>query len=202
LTAPTRALADAVAEEWRAQAENIVPDTMPLTKALNTALDRVAANRDAVIDDLAKFARDDLLCYRAAGPSELVRRQSAVWDSWLDWAAERFGARLLVFTGMTHVDQPAEALARIRAAIAAHDEFRLTALHTGITITGSAVLGLALAAQALTADEALAAAQIDEDYQAERWGRDGEAETVRTRRRDELRASRRFIDLLAEAHST
>lgn len=196
LAAPTRALADAVADEWRAQTEHIVPDTMPLTKALNTALDRVAANRDAVIDDLAKYTGDDLLCYRAASPAELVRRQSAAWNPWLDWAAERYEARLLVVTGIVHVDQPAEALARLRAAIAAHDEYRLTALHTGITLSGSAVLGLAFAARALTADETLDASQVDETFQAEQWGRDAEAESVRTRRLDELRAARRFIDLL------
>lgn len=196
LNAPIQALANAVADEWRAQTEFIVPDTMPLTKALNTALDRVAANRGAVIDDLAKYATDDLLCYRAAHPEELVRRQSAVWDPWLDWAAERFGARLTVVVGVIHVDQPTEALARLRAAIAAHDEFRLTALHTAVTLTGSAVLGLAFAAKALTAEETLAAAHIDETYQAELWGRDVEAETVRKRRLDELRAARRFLDAL------
>ncbi len=196
LNAPIQALANAVADEWRAQTEFIVPDTMPLTKALNTALDRVAANRGAVIDDLAKYATDDLLCYRAAHPEELVRRQSAVWDPWLDWAAERFGARLTVVVGVIHVEQPTEVLARLRAAIAAHDEFCLTALHTAVTLTGSAVLGLAFAAKALTAEETLAAAHIDETYQAGLWGRDVEAETVRQRRLDELRAARRFLDAL------
>ncbi|MCE9523393.1 MAG: ATPase, partial [Alphaproteobacteria bacterium] len=127
LTAPTRTLAEAVADEWRAQTEHIVPDTMPLTKALNTALDRVAANRGAVIADLSKYATNDLLCYRAAHPAELVRRQSAAWDPWLEWAAERFGARLEVVTGVVHIDQPPEALARLTTAIAAHDEFHLTA---------------------------------------------------------------------------
>ena len=198
LTAPTRALADAIAEEWRAQTEHIVPDTMPLTKALNTALDRVAANRDAVIDDLAKYATDDLLCYRAAHPAELVRRQSQAWDAWLDWAAERFGARLRVVTGVIHIDQPPEALVRLSTAIATHDEFHLTALHTGITITGSAVLGLAFVAKAITPDEAFAAAHLDDAFQAELWGRDAEAELVRTRRLEELRAARRFIDALAD----
>jgi len=196
LNAPARALADAVADEWRAQTEHIVPDTMKLTKALNTALDRVVASRDAVIDDLAKYATNDLLCYRASHPAELVRRQSAAWDAWLEWAAERFGARLLVVAGVVHIDQSPDALARLRAAIATHDEFHLTALHTGVTITGSAVLGLAFAAKAITPDEALAAAHLDETFQAELWGRDAEAEIVRTRRLQELRAARRFIDCL------
>src|SRR5262245_17670036 len=154
LVAPTRALAEAIAAEWRGQGDTLAPDTMPLTKALNTALDRIAANRDAIIDDLAKYATSDLLCYRADAPVELVRRQSAAWDPWLDWAAERFGARLAVASGVTHVAQPDNAHARLKEAVAAHDNHHLVALHAGVTITGSAVLGLAFAAKALTAEAA------------------------------------------------
>jgi len=197
--APTRALADAIAEEWRAQDADIVPDTMPLTKALNTALDRVASHRAEIIEDLAKYAGSDLLCYRAAEPVELVRRQRGTWDPWLAWAAERFGARLATATGVAHIVQSPEALARLKAAMAAQDDAHLVALHAGVTITGSGVLGLAFATRALSPDEAFAAAHIDEDYQAELWGRDAEAERARARRHDELRAARRFIDLLAPA---
>jgi len=196
LLSPTRALAEAIAQEWRGQGERIVPATMPLAKSLNTGIDRVASSRDAIIDDLAKFADSDLLCYRTADPEELVQRQSAAWDPWLAWSEQRYGARLKVVTGMTHIDQPPDALDRLRRAIAAHDDHRLVALHPGVTITGSAILGLALVAKAMTADEAFAAAQVDEEYQAERWGRDAEAESVRARRLNDLRAARRFIDLL------
>jgi chaperone required for assembly of F1-ATPase len=199
--APTRALGEAIAEEWRAQKEDIVPDTMPLTKALNTTLDRVASHRAEIVDDLAKYAGTDLLCYRAAEPVELVRRQREMWDPWLAWAAERFGARLVVATGVTHVTQASDVLARLREAMAAQDDHHLVALHTSITITGSAVLGLALATRALAPDKAFAAAHVDEDYQAELWGRDAEAERARARRRDELRAARRFIDLVALANA-
>src|SRR5262249_50541138 len=150
LAAPTRALGEAIAAEWGAQGDTIVPDTMPLTKALNTALDRIAPHRAAVIDELAKYANSDLLCYRASSPDELVQRQSASWDPWLAWAEKRFGAKLTVVSGISHVEQPADALDRLRQAIAAHDEHRLVALHSGVTITGSAILGLAFAAKALT----------------------------------------------------
>jgi len=194
--ASTRALADVIAEEWREQGERIVPDSMPLTKALNTMIDRIAPHRDAIVDDLAKYAGSDLLCYRAGEPAELVRRQSAAWDPWLAWARDHHRAQLCVTTGMAPIQQPAMALERLRAAIASHDDDHLTALHPAVTITGSAVLGLAFVARALDAEEAFAAAQIDEDYQAERWGRDAEADAVRARRLAELRAARRFIDLL------
>jgi chaperone required for assembly of F1-ATPase len=197
LLAPTRALAEAIAEEWRAQADVVAPDTMPLTKALNTALDRIGTHRNAVVDALAKYAETDLICYRATHPEELVRRQAAAWDPWLDWAADRFGARLAETAGVTHVAQEPEALARLRAAVAAHDEHGLMVLHAGITITGSAVLGLAFAARAIGADQAFALSQVDEIFQVEHWGRDAEAEDVRARRLAELKTAERYLNLVA-----
>jgi chaperone required for assembly of F1-ATPase len=202
LLAPTRGLAEAIADEWRAQGETIVPDTMPLTKLLNTALDRIPLHRGAVVDDLANYAGADLLCYRAESPAELARRQAAAWDPWLDWAAERFGARLTVTTGVAHVAQPDQALARLRQAITAIDSHRLVALHAAVTITGSAVLGLAFAARVLEAEAAFAAAHIDHAYQADLWGRDAEAESIRARRLDDLRAAQRYLVLLPHADAT
>jgi len=196
LLAPTRALSEAIAAEWRGQGETLKPDAMPLTKALNTALDRVAVSRAAIVDDLASYTGSDLLCYRAEAPAELVRRQSASWDRWLDWAGERFGVRLAVTTGVTHIAQSGDVLARLRAAIEAHDDHRLLPLHAGITITGSAVLGLAFAAGAVSAADALAAAEVDAAYQAEFWGRDSEAEKARANRLAELKTAETYLRLL------
>ncbi len=196
MLAPTRALADAIAAEWRGQGETLAPQAMVLTKALNTALDRIAANRAAIVDELAKYAGTDLLCYRAESPAGLVQRQREAWDRWLGWADERFGARLAVTTGVGHIAQDAEALARLSASIDAHDTHRLVVLHTGVTITGSAVLGLAFVAGALSADDALAAAEVDAAYQAELWGLDAEAEKARAHRLADLRASEAYLKLL------
>jgi chaperone required for assembly of F1-ATPase len=196
MLAPTRALGDAIAAEWRGQGEMLLPETMPLTKSLNTALDRVAVNRAAIIDDLAKYAGSDLLCYRAEAPAELARRQRQAWDPWLAWAAERLGVRLVVTTGLTHIAQSGDALARVRAAIEAHDVHRLVVVHSGVTITGSAVLGLAFAAGAIGAEEALGAAEVDVLYQAELWGGDAEAEKARAHRLADLKAAEAYLKLL------
>jgi len=198
LRAPARALAEGIAGEWRGQGETLAPETMPLTKSLNTALDRIAANRAAIVDDLAKYAASDLLCYRADAPQELVRRQTQMWDPWLEWAAERFGARLTPTAGVTPIAQTDEALTRLKSAVDAHDNHHLVALHAGVTITGSAILGLAFAAKALTAEQAFAAAQVDETYQAELWGSDAEAEKARTNRLADLKAAEAYLKLLAE----
>lgn len=199
LRAPTHKLADAIAAEWRGQGETLAPDTMPLTKSLNTALDRITANRAAIVDDLAKYAASDLLCYRADAPQELVRRQTQAWDPWLEWAAERFGARLASTTGVAPIAQTGESLARLRSAVDAHDNHQLVALHAGVTITGSAILGLAFAARALTAEQVFASAQVDETYQAEHWGTDAEAEKARSNRLADLKAAEEYLKLIGEA---
>jgi chaperone required for assembly of F1-ATPase len=193
---PTEALAEAVAAEWRAQVDEIVPDTMPLTRYANTVIDRVTVRHAIIAAELAKFAAHDLLCYREDVTTELMQRQAAEWDPWLAWAADRYGVALEVARGLTPIEQPADSLERLAKAIAAHDAHRLAVLHTGITITGSAVLGLAFVARALDAAKAFAAARVDETYQAERWGRDDEAVARDARRLADLQAAERYLTLL------
>jgi chaperone required for assembly of F1-ATPase len=185
LVLPTRALAEAIAAEWRA-----VPDKaeinvthLPLTRLATTGLDRVTVQRERVIEDTAKYAGSDLLCYRATDPSSLVERQRKTWQPLLDWAAMRYGARLVVAEGMTFVAQPSDAVARLREAVAAHGDLALSALYNLTHISGSLVI-------------AFAAAQLDELYQIERWGED----PIATHRHDSIRhdidAGARFLALL------
>ncbi|HEY0281397.1 MAG TPA: ATP12 family protein, partial [Rhizomicrobium sp.] len=192
LALPTRALAEAVAEEWRGQGELVVPTTMWLTKLANTAIDRVMGQEEHVIAQVLAYA-NDLLCYRAQAPAGLVARQNEDWDPLLEWAAERHGARLLVRAGISHIAQPEEAVAALRRALAEHDPFVLTALHAAATICGSLVLALALADGRLDAEEAFALSRLDERYQAERWGVDEEAEMRARVLAAELAAAARFM---------
>ena len=192
LVLPTRVLADAVAEEWRGQGEKIDPTSMPLTKLANTAIDRVAGREDSVIGQILAYA-NDLLCYRAETPADLVARQNEGWNPLLDWAAERTGARLLTRVGITHIAQPEEALAAFGRALAAYDPFVLTAVHSAATICGSLVLALALADGRLDTEEAFALSHLDERYQAEKWGTDGEAEKRARALAAELDAAARFM---------
>ena len=197
LVLPTQALAEAVAKEWRGQSEDIVPAEMPLTKLANTAIDGVAPRREEVIAEIAAFARHDHLCYRTDTPAELVRRQNEAWDPLLDWLAERYGAPLVTAHGITSIAQPEASLAALRAAVEAFDSFALAALHVTASICGSLVLGLAVADRRLTASEAFAASQIDERYQAEKWGLDAEAQARASRLETELKAAERFHQLLS-----
>ncbi|WP_132255098.1 ATP12 family chaperone protein [Methylobacterium segetis] len=196
LSVPSRDLAEAIAAEWQAQDEIIDPARMPVTRLVNTAIDGVAPRRDAVIDDLAAYAGTDLLAYRAESPERLVAAQGAAWDPVLDWAREALGARLILSEGVMHVTQPEETVAALRGAIqAARGPFRLAALHTMTTLTGSLLLALAVLNGRLTPEEAWAAAHVDESYQASVWGRDAEAEARLSARRAEFDAAARVAAL-------
>jgi chaperone required for assembly of F1-ATPase len=189
LALPSRSLAEAVAGEWRNQGATINPATMPLTRIVNSAIEGVADTMAEVAADVVAFAGRDFLCYRAAGPAALVARQSAAWDPVVQWAASELGARLVLAEGVMPVEQPKASLDHVAAAIQSLDAFKLAALHVVTTLTGSALLALAILKGRLTPAEGWAAAHVDEDYQIEQWGRDEEAEERRAHRWQEFQAA-------------
>ena len=195
LIVPTEAMAQAIAVEWDAQTGTLRPETMPLTRMANSAIDKVAVLQPQVVAEVAGFGGSDLLCYRADAPEDLVARQARGWDPVLDWAADHLQAPLLRTAGVMHVAQPEASLATLTAHVAAHDPFRLTALHDLVAITGSLVLGLAIARGHLTPEAAWTLARIDEDFQAEQWGVDEEAAEQAALRRQALLDSARFLGL-------
>ena len=195
LVLPTRALAEAVAEEWRAQGERIDPETMPLTKLANSVIDGVHGNEAAVIDDIVAHDASDLLCYRADGPHGLVAAQQAEWNPVLDWAKEVLDAPFALSEGVVHVTQPQASLDRIKKRLLKFDAFSLAALHVMTGLTGSALLALAVALQHLTPEEAWAAAHVDEDWQIGQWGEDAEAAMRRAHRRRDFDAAARVLEL-------
>jgi len=190
LAAASRALMLEVAAEWDRQRETIDPAHMPLTRLMNSAIDGVARTMDETRADILRYAGSDLLCYRAEAPETLVQRQAHAFDPVLRWASERLGARLNVTAGIVHVAQPPEALSNIGAALAAYDDpVALAALSAMTTLTGSALLALAVAQAFLQPEDAWRAAHIDEDFEIERWGEDAEAMARRAARLREFEAA-------------
>ncbi|MBB2683047.1 ATP12 family chaperone protein [Rhizobium sophoriradicis] len=190
LAVPTEALAQLVAAEWQAQGQEIDPVTMPVTRLVNTALDGVATNAQAIFEDILRFSSSDLLCYRADGPELLVERQRERWDPVIDWAANDLGARFILIEGVMHHEQPREATAAFAITLARHQSpMALAALHTITTLTGSAILALAFAERRLTVEEVWSLAHLDEDWTIEHWGRDEDAEERRAKRFVEFKAA-------------
>ena len=196
LILPTENLAAAIAAEWRGQGDAIVATSMPLLRLANSVIDGVTAKRDEVLDAVMRFAENDLLCYRAHQPPELVARQSAGWDRWLDWARRRHGANMTIAEGFNHVDQTPDALMALRQAAAELDPFALGALHVIASITGSLVLALAVADGAASGAQIFALSRIDEAYQSEKWGEDAEAAKRATALAHELDKA---VELMAAA---
>jgi chaperone required for assembly of F1-ATPase len=200
LAVPTRALAEALAVEWREQGELIEPDTMPLTRLANSAIDGVVRHREATIAEVAKFAETDLVCYRASDPDALVTAQAEAWDPILAFARERLGATFICATGIVYVEQPVAARLAVLDAVTAlaggpSGTLRLAALSVMTSLTGSVLIALALAYEVMSAEAAWAAAHVDEAYQARFWGSDFEADARRERRWSEMAAASRFYVL-------
>jgi chaperone required for assembly of F1-ATPase len=188
LAAPTRDIAEAIAAEWDAQKEIIDPTTMPLTRLANTVIDAVANRVEAVADDVAKYFHSDMLFYRAGHPVALVAREAAHWDPVLFWAADTLGAHFILTEGIVHVRQPDQAVTAARAALPA-DPWSIAALHVVTTLTGSALLALALMRGLLDEDQAWAAAHVDEDWNSEQWGVDEEVAARRSARLMDFKAA-------------
>lgn len=194
--APTRAAAEAAAAEWDAQEENVDPLSMPVTRAVNVALDRVIPERAAVAEIVAAYGGTDLLCYRAEWPEQLAARQAQGWDPLLDWAEARYAAPLVRVAGVMHAAQPAPSVAALTQAVAAVDPFELTVLHEFTALSGSLVIGLALLEGRLAGEAAWGLSRIDEDFQIEQWGEDEEAAALAARRRADFLQAERFLALL------
>ena len=193
LGAPKRVVAQALAAEWDAQRDVIDPAKMPLTRLANTIIDGVTDAPSAVAAEVERYLACDLVFYRAPGPAGLVTRQAKSWDPVLAWARESLGARFVLTEGIAFVAQPAQALAAASSAIPT-DPWRLGAVHTVTTLTGSALIAIALAHGALSVDAAWAAAHVDEDWNMEFWGRDELALERRSARFAEMQAAATVLE--------
>jgi len=196
LVVPTQALAAAIAAEWNAVEESIDPQGMPLTGLANAAIDRVAPDRHAFAQGLARYAEADLTCYRVEGPREQAARQEQSWDKLLAWARRRYDVDFATTFGLVHVAQPPATVERLNHAVAALDAFRLAGLSPLVTIGGSLVAALAILEKAIAPEAAWDSVSADERWQLERWGADREAEAALESRRRDFLAGARFLDLL------
>lgn len=189
LRLPTETLAEAVAGEWRAQEDEVDPSSMPMTRLVNTALDRVAPRKDEVVAELLAYAHTDLVCYRADEPAELVAEQANIWQPYLDWLAKTIGVELKVTSGIVPLTQDESAINRLRQEIGVFDAFTLTAFHAFVAGFGSIVVALALVRGFKDFETCWQASLLDESHQEALWGLDAEVEDKRNRLKAEMQAS-------------
>jgi chaperone required for assembly of F1-ATPase len=198
LILPHPALAEAIADEWRQaglDGADIKPDDLPLTRLATTAIDRIPTHRPELINQLAAYGANDMLCYRAETPPTLVDREDAAWDPWLAWAAQIYGVRLTIGTGITPITQPPEATEIFAAALGLCTDAELAALGVAVPAMGSLILGLALAAGEISPQTACELATLEETFQIERWGTDDLSESRRLAILTDLQLCARFLSL-------
>ena len=198
LTLPSRALAEAMAAEWRGQGEELRLDDLPLTRLASTAIDLVMPRRPEVVAEVARYAGTDLVCYRAGHPPELAARQHEAWQPLIDWATLRYDAPLEVTAGIVPIAQAPTSLRALTAAVEAYAPLELAALHMATAACGSLVVALALLEGRLDVDDAFAAAQLDETFEIEQWGEDAEQMQRRAALKDDMALAHRFVALLRQ----
>ncbi len=196
LALPNRALAEAVAEEWKAQGQFINSGSMKMTKLANTAIDRVATERVKIQSEIVQYAGSDLVCYRALSPQRLVRRQADIWDPVITFVNDRLGVSFKATSGVVHSQQEPESLLRFGKHVERLDPFKLVAFHHAMTQTGSALLTCMMLEHAIDRDAAWHVAMLDEEYQSEEWGRDDEADIRRANQKAEFDAAVKFAGLV------
>ncbi len=190
---PTEALAVDVASEWDAQTDVIDPRTMPFTRSANSAIDTIRPDVEAIIRHISDYAGTDLTCYRADTSEDLAARQAKAWDPILDWAAKETGIRLVPTEGVMPIDQDPRAIEVYSQSFAAFSEFELAGFYELVALSGSIVLGLAVARGHMTAQSAWDASRIDETWQAELWGHDSEAKSVAAKKQDSFLHAADFL---------
>ena len=196
---PNRRFTEAIAGEWRSQVTQIVFQAMPFTRLAFTAIDRVRARRDAVIEQIVAYGKSDVICYRAGAPADLVARQAELWDPLLCWARDELGVGLETVVGVAFVEQPEASLEAIREHLAGAGDFTLAAIRAAAESCGSAIIALALAGGVFDADAAFKAAYLDELHQVKKWGDDAEAKARRAERATNLREIGYFLQLARES---
>ena len=194
LILPTRDMAEAAAAEWAAQDKAINPETMPVTRSANAAIDKVHHQHGEVADMLAAYGDTDLLCYRAEEPDALVARQAEQWDPALNWAERTLRARLNTHAGVVHSPQDPDALARLSERVHALSDFQLAAFHDLVSLSGSLVLGFAATMDWRAPEDIWNLSRLDELWQEEKWGPDDEAQALAETKRKAFLHAKRFFD--------
>lgn len=195
LCLPTQALAEAIAGEWGAHGK-FVAGNMPLTALAYTAIDRIAGQEENIVEVLLAYVDTDTLSYRSSSSEKLAKTQQEQWDPYTGWMSTRFGGIWQITTGVMPLEQPAAIHQAIGKYLAGQGAMRLSAACVLASLFSSLVLAVAVLEKRLEADEAFRLSRLEEEAQAEAWGRDGEAERRAQRMQAECVAAGRFLRLL------
>lgn len=192
---PTNALAQRLADEWREQGEDIDPQSLPRRDLTDFALDQVQANRAATIAKLLSFAQTDTLCYRADPDEPAIRQQRDLWEPIVTACEAREGVTFQRVSGIVHKAQSDTTLTKLEQRLEREDHFILAATLTMASLAASLITALAALEDDVDAQSLFAAANAEEDWQAQLWGWDAEADKSRAARLEAFKLAADYVAL-------
>ena len=193
--APSCALAEQLANEWSEQGEEIDPARFILRDQADFAIDMVAPDPTETINTLLGFAETDTLCYRADPDEALYARQLEVWEPLLQSFEQRVGVQFVRVSGIIHKPQTPETLQALRSRLEVKDAFALAGLQAATSLTASLVIGMIAIEDQADVQALWQAASLEEEWQADLWGRDEEAEQRMAKREADFMNAVRFVSL-------
>lgn len=199
-TLPTAKLAELLAAEWAEQGETLNPSSFRGRDMADYAIDMIAPEPEQTVEKLLRYGETDTLCYRAGPDEPLWKRQCEVWDPILEAVERREGVKLDRVSGIVHRPPREDTLERLAARIRSYDAFMLAALETATALTASLCIGLESIRPDADADALWRAASLEEDWQADLWGRDREAEERRAERKAAFLSAAEFARLSQPVH--
>jgi len=192
---PTKALAEAVALEWQSS-KKYTQAAMPLTALAYTAIDKIASSKDNIVEVLMVYVDSDTLTYRATGSEDLAKQQEEKWGAVLKWVGSRFDVAWATTSGVMPVEQSPLLHKAIERYLQSLNEWELSAFCVLSSGFSSLVLAIAVFENHLKADEAFALSRLEEEAQAQQWGRDAEAEARVRKMQEEIIVAEHFLRLL------
>ncbi|RGP39958.1 ATP synthase mitochondrial F1 complex assembly factor [Altererythrobacter insulae] len=195
---PTRALAQELAREWSDQGEDMEASHFVHRDQTDFAIDIVALDRGAAIDQMIKYAETDTLCYRADPDDALFARQQSKWEPLLAKVEQSHGLKFTRVSGIMHREQPEATMANLRKQLQEKDAFTLAGMQTMAALSASMCVPLLALEDDAEPISLWRAASLEEEWQADLWGRDPQAEERRAKRQEAFLSAFRWIQLLKQ----
>ncbi|MGB1360871.1 MAG: ATP12 family protein [Alphaproteobacteria bacterium] len=188
LLVPTEKLANLIASEWDniADDEDINPSNMEYMCYTSTATDKIAPNKDAVIEEMCSYAMNDVICYRNQSDGELYDMQFNAWNELYKWATDELNMPLEITYDLMPIEQDKQVYISAKEICQRMDEFELTSFADFVNHFGSFVIAYAVIKGNITVEAGFYKANIDEFFQNQKWGVDEEIEQERNMIKESL----------------
>ena len=144
-------------------------------KITNTAIDKIKPNNIFYINEITDNLNNDMICYFANSPVELVDLQNKDWLPLINYMKSSYNIELIYTSKLFSINQKPDSLLKLKNILNEINIFKLSAIYTLSQITKSIIISLALVNNKISAKKAFENSNLEELYQISKWGKDEEA---------------------------